>query len=140
MVLVVWGECLTKGNIMGKSAGEMVAEANVAIDTIGIEEARTKVGGDDVVFVDVRESEEVAKGKIPGSVHVARGLLEFIADPNSAMHNPAFSSGKELVVYCASGGRSALAGKALKDLGITRVTNMLGGFNAWREAGYDIEN
>jgi len=125
---------------MGKSAGEMVAEANAAIETIGIEEAKMLVGSDDVVFVDVRENGEVAKGKIPGAVHVSRGLLEFITDPNSPMHNPDLSSGKHMVVYCASGGRSALAGKTLKDMGVERVTNMLGGFNAWREAGFDIED
>ncbi len=124
---------------MGKSAGEMVAEANAAIETMSIEEAKALVGGDDVVFLDVREDAEVAKGKIPGAVHVSRGLLEFVADPNSPMHKPELSSGKPVVVYCASGGRSALAGKVLKDMGVDRVTNMLGGFNAWREAGFDIE-
>ncbi|MEM7044242.1 MAG: rhodanese-like domain-containing protein [Pseudomonadota bacterium] len=125
---------------MGKSAGDMVAEANAAIDTMSIEDARKLVSSDDVVFVDVREKEEVAKGKIPGAVHVSRGLLEFIADPNSPMHNPALSSGKPVVVYCASGGRSALAGETLKDMGVDKVTNMLGGMNAWREAGYDVED
>ncbi|MGI9506745.1 MAG: rhodanese-like domain-containing protein, partial [Geminicoccaceae bacterium] len=121
---------------MGKSAGEMVAEANAAIETMSIEEAKALVSGDDVVFLDVREDAEVAKGKIPGAVHVSRGLLEFVADPNSPMHKPELSSGKPVVVYCASGGRSALAGKVLKDMGVDRVTNMLGGFNAWREAGF----
>lgn len=124
---------------MGKSAGEMVAEANAAIETMSIEDAKALVGGDDVVFLDVREDAEVAKGKIPGAVHVSRGLLEFVADPNSPMHKPELSAGKHVVVYCASGGRSALAGKVLKDMGVDRVTNMLGGFNAWREAGFDIE-
>lgn len=125
---------------MAKSAGEMVAEANASIDNIDIQEAKTLVGADDVVFVDVRENKEVAQGKIPGAVHVSRGLLEFVADPSSPMHNPALSSGKRLVVYCAVGGRSALAGKTLKSMGVERVTNMLGGMNAWREAGYDIED
>lgn len=125
---------------MGKSAGEMVAEANAALDTVSIDEARALIGVDDVVFVDVREKDEVAKGRIPGSVHVARGLLEFIADPESPMHNPALSSEKRLVVYCASGGRSALAGKTLKDMGAARVSNMLGGMNAWQKAGFEVED
>lgn len=124
---------------MGKSAGEMVAEANAAIDTASVGEARALVGGDDVVFVDVREKEEVAKGKIPGAIHISRGLLEFVTDPNSPLHNPVLSSGKHVVVYCASGGRSALAGKTMKDMGVERVTNMLGGMSAWREAGHDVE-
>ncbi len=123
---------------MAKTAGEMVAEANAALETIDVEKAKSMVG-DEVLFLDVREAEEVAKGKIPGAVHVSRGLLEFIADPNSPMHNPALSSGKKVVVYCASGGRSALAGKTLKDMGVDNVSNMLGGMKAWREAGNDVE-
>ena len=124
---------------MGKSAGELVAEANAAIDTMSIEEAKALVGVDDVLILDVREDGEVAKGKIVGSLHVPRGLLEFIADANSPLHNPALSPHKHVVVVCASGGRSALAGKTLKDMGFGRVTNMLGGMNAWREAGFEIE-
>ena len=124
---------------MAKSAGEIVAEANAAIDRMDVDQAKALVGDDDVVFVDVREKEEVVRGRIPGAIHMSRGLLEFITDPNSPMHNPALSSGKHVVVYCASGGRSALAGKTMKDMGVARVTNMLGGMNAWREAGHDVE-
>ena len=126
--------------MMAKSAGTMVAEANAAIDTLDVDGAKALLGRDDVVFVDVREGAEVANGKIPGAVHVPRGVLEFIADPNSPLHNEALSSGKHLVIYCASGGRSALAGKTLKDMGIDKVSNMLGGIQAWREADGDIEN
>lgn len=125
---------------MAKSAAEMVAEANAAIDAVGIEDAKTMLGKEDVVFIDVRESDEVAKGKIPGAHHVPRGVLEFIADPHSPMHNPALSSGKQMVVYCASGGRSALAGKTLKDMGVDHVINMKGGFNAWQLAEYETES
>ncbi len=125
---------------MAKTAGELVSEANAGLDKINVEGAKALLGRDDVVFVDVRESNEVAQGKIPGAVHVPRGLLEFIADPGSPMHNSALSSGKQLVVYCGTGGRSALAGKTLKDMGAAKVTNMLGGIAAWREAGLDIES
>lgn len=125
---------------MAKSAGDLVAEANAAIDKIDVGQASSLQGRDDVVFVDVRESNEVAKGKIPGAVHAPRGLLEFLTDPGSPMHNPALSSGKQLIIYCGTGGRSALAGKTMKDMGVDRVTNMLGGIAAWREAGGDIES
>ena len=125
---------------MVKSVKDMVAEANAALDVIDAEEAKALLGNDDVVFVDVREAGEVAKGKVPGAVHVPRGVLEFIADPSSSLHNEALASGKRLVVYCAVGGRSALAGKTLKDMGVaTRVTNLMGGMTAWREAGGEIE-
>lgn len=126
--------------MMTKSAGSMVAEANEGLDTLDVEGAKALMRRDDVVFIDVREGAEVANGKIPGAIHVPRGVLEFIADPKSPMHNDALSSGKQLVIYCASGGRSALAGKTLKDMGIDNVTNMLGGIQAWREAGGDIES
>ena len=125
---------------MIKKAAEMVAAANAAVGTLEVEEAKQLVGRDDVVFVDVREGGELAtQGKIPGAVHAPRGLLEFYADPSAPYHKPELGSGKRLVVYCASGGRSALAAKTLKDMGIGNVVNMLGGFTAWQQAGGKVE-
>jgi rhodanese-related sulfurtransferase len=125
---------------MVKRAAEMVAEANAAIDTLNVEEAKELVGKEDVQFVDVRDSAELAsQGKIPGAVHAPRGLLEFYADPSTPYHKPELGSGKRLVVYCASGGRSALAARTLKEMGIENVANMLGGFTAWQQQGGDIE-
>jgi rhodanese-related sulfurtransferase len=125
---------------MVKRAAEMVAEANAAVGTVSVEEAKQLVGRDDIVFVDVREGGELAtQGKIPGAVHAARGLLEFYADPSAPYHKPELASGKRLVVYCASGGRSALAARTLKDMGIENVANMLGGFTAWQQNGGPIE-
>ena len=125
---------------MVKRAAEMVAEANAAVGTLKVEEAKELVGNDEVVFVDVREGGELAaQGKIPGAIHAARGMLEFYADPSAPYHKPELASGKRLVVYCASGGRSALAAKTLKDMGIANVANMLGGFTAWQQEGGPIE-
>jgi rhodanese-related sulfurtransferase len=125
---------------MVKKAAELVAEANAAVDTLSVEEAQALVGLDDVLFVDVRDASELAQnGKIPGAVHATRGLLEFYADPSAAYHKPELASGKRLVLYCASGGRSALAAKTLKDMGLEQVTNMIGGFTAWSQAGGPIE-
>jgi rhodanese-related sulfurtransferase len=125
---------------MVKSAAEMVAEANATVGTLTVEDAKKLVGTDDVVFVDVREGAELAaQGKIPGAVHAARGHLEFYADPAAPYHKPELGSGKRLVVYCASGGRSALAARTLKDMGIDNVANMQGGFTAWQQAGGEIE-
>jgi rhodanese-related sulfurtransferase len=125
---------------MIKKAAEMVAEANAAIGTLGVDEAKKLVGREDVVFVDVREGGELAtQGKIPGAVHAPRGLLEFYADPSAPYHKPELGSGKRLVVYCASGGRSALAAKTLKDMGIDKVANLLGGFTAWQQGGGEVE-
>jgi rhodanese-related sulfurtransferase len=125
---------------MVKRAAEMVAEANAAVGTLSVEEAKQLLGRDDAVFVDVREGAELAtQGKIPGAVHAPRGHLEFYADPSAPYHKPELASGKRLVVYCASGGRSALAAKTLKDMGIANVANMLGGFSAWQQNGGEIE-
>jgi rhodanese-related sulfurtransferase len=125
---------------MVKRAAEMVAEANAAVGTLTVEEAKPLVGKDDVVFVDVREGAELAaQGKIPGAVHAARGHLEFYADPSAPFHKPELGSGKRLVLYCGSGGRSALAARTLKDMGIGNVVNMVGGFTAWQQQGGKIE-
>lgn len=111
---------------------EMVAEANAEVETLTAVEAIAALDDADTVFVDVRERDEHAAGAVPGAVHVPRGLLEFAADPASPLHKRALGSGARLVVYCASGGRSALAAKTLKDMGIGRVANLLGGIAAWR--------
>jgi rhodanese-related sulfurtransferase len=89
--------------------------------------------------VDVRDAPEVAaSGKAAGAVHVSRGMLEFRADPDSPYHDKNFSRDKSVIVYCASGGRSALAGKTLKELGYDKVYNV-GGFKDWVEAGGAVE-
>ena len=119
----------------------LLGQANAEIDTISIEEAKRHVGSDDILFVDVRETQEVEHtGGIPGHVHVPRGFLEFIADPDSPMHKTALSSGKRLVLYCASGGRSALAAKTLRDMGINNVCHISGGYTAWVESGGPSDN
>jgi rhodanese-related sulfurtransferase len=124
---------------MVKKAGELIAEANAQVETLSVEDARALLGRGDVQFVDVRETQELARGKIPGALHAPRGLLEFYADPSSPAHKPELASGKRLVLYCGSGARSALAAKTLKDMGIEGVANMLGGFRAWVDAGGEIE-
>jgi rhodanese-related sulfurtransferase len=124
---------------MVKKAADLVATASAEIEKLSMEDAKALHGRDDVVFVDVREPPEVAKGKIAGAVHVPRGLLEFAADPESPMHNPALGGGKRLVVYCASGGRGALATKTLKDMGLADAANLTGGFGGWQSGGGKVE-
>src|ERR1700730_5100661 len=123
------------------SAKQLIAEADAQIPTLAAKEALALVDDPDVVFVDVRETiERQRTGGVKGSVHAPRGLLEFYADPESSMHQPALSSGKRIILYCAAGGRSALAAKTLDDMGIANVSHLAGGFTAWREAGGPIEN
>ena len=123
-----------------KSAKDLVAEASREIDTLSGQEAVKLVGDPNVVFVDVREAEELQKtGKIQGAVHVPRGFLEFQADPTSPTHKPELGSGKKLVLYCGSGSRSALGAKALKEMGIENVAHVAGGFSALQQAGGPTE-
>ena len=118
----------------------LLGQANTEIETVSVEDAKTFIDSEDVLFVDVRETQEVQNtGGLPGHVHVPRGLLEFLVDPESPMHKPELSSGKRLVVYCASGGRSALAAKTLQDMGVENVCHNAGGFTAWIEAGGTIK-
>ncbi len=91
------------------------------------------------LVVDVRDAPEVEKsGKIAGAVHVSRGMLEFRADPDSPYHDKNFAKDKTVILYCASGGRSALAAKVLKDMGFGQVYNV-GAFKDWVESGGAIE-
>ncbi len=78
-------------------------------------------------------------GKIPGAVHVSRGMLEFRIDPATAYHNPVFSPNKQIIFYCASGGRSALATKTAQTMGLSNVANLKGGFKGWKEAEAPVE-
>lgn len=123
-----------------RSAKEMLAAANAAVETLTVDEAKALIGDADVVLVDVRETLEVQQnGRIAGAIHVPRGLLEFQADPEMPMYNPALQPEKRLVLYCGSGGRSALAAKTLKDMGYNTVSHIAGGFGAWTAAGGPTE-
>lgn len=122
-----------------KTVQQMIAEANAAVPAISPDEAKGLVGRPDVVFLDVREPPEVAaSGKVPGALAIPRGLVEFRADPASPMHDAAFDRAKTVIAYCASGGRSALVGKVLKEMGYSNVRN-LGGFKGWVDAGGQVE-
>ena len=91
------------------------------------------------LVVDVRDAPEVDKsGKVAGALHVSRGMLEFRADPESPYHDKNFTKDKTIILYCASGGRSALAGKVLKEMGYGQVYN-LGAFKDWAEGGGSVD-
>jgi rhodanese-related sulfurtransferase len=124
---------------MQTSVKELLAAANAAVAKIKPQEAAAMIGADNVLVVDVRDGAELqSTGKIRGAMHVSRGMIEFRADPDSPYHDKAFSRDKTVLVYCASGGRSALAGKCLKELGYADVRN-LGGFKDWLESGGAVE-
>ncbi len=124
---------------MNKSIMDVVAAAKSMVPEIGPDEAAAMMERDDVLVVDVRDLPEVVEsGKIKGALQVSRGMLEFRADETTPYHNPALSRDKTIILYCASGGRSALGGKALMELGYQDVRN-LGAFKDWVEAGGAVE-
>lgn len=124
-----------------KSAKELVAEANSRVTTVTVQDAIGLVNDPETVFVDLRDSSELQRdGKIPGAVHVNRGMLEFTLDPTLPYHNPVFSSGKKILFYCASGGRSSLAADTAQNMGLTRVSHLGGGFKNWKEANGPVDN
>jgi len=124
---------------MATSVKEMMEAANAAVPRITAAQARDMIAKGDTLIVDVRDAPEVAaSGKVAGAVHVSRGMLEFRADPQLPSHDKNFAKDKAVILYCGSGGRAALAGKMLKDLGYERVYN-LGGFKDWTDAGGEVE-
>lgn len=124
---------------MATSVKQMMEAANAAVPRITPAQAQDMLAKGNAMVVDVRDAPEVENsGKVAGSLHISRGMLEFRADPESPYHDKNFTRDKTVIVYCASGGRSALSGKALKDLGYEQVYN-LGAFKDWVEAGGAVD-
>ena len=123
---------------MPTTAKSLVEAANAVVPKISGQEAQELVAKG-AVLVDIRDSAELAQtGKAAGALHIPRGSLEFKADPTSPTVEKALSTDKTVILHCASGGRAALAGKLLLDMGYKDVRN-LGGFKDWVEAGGKVE-
>ena len=115
---------------------KLLEDANKEITTISAKDAVAKHGDPNTVFVDLRDPRELQReGMVPDAFHAPRGMLEFWIDPESPYHKEIFASGKGFVFYCASGWRSALATQVAQRMGLSPVSHISGGFNAWREAG-----
>ena len=124
---------------MVTSVKQMLEAANAVVPKVTPAQAKELIAKGNTLIVDVRDGPEVqASGKVAGAVHVSRGMLEFRADPDLPSHDKNFSKDKTVILYCGSGGRAALAGKMLKDLGYDRVFN-LGGFKDWADAGGAVD-
>jgi rhodanese-related sulfurtransferase len=125
---------------MNLSVKQMLESANATVERISPQQAQELIDAGDVLIVDVRDASEVQKaGKIKGAINVSRGMLEFRADPQSPYYDPAFRQDRTTLLYCASGGRSALSAKTLQEMGYRSVYN-LGAFNDWKEAGFATES
>jgi rhodanese-related sulfurtransferase len=124
---------------MTTSVKQMMEEANAMVPKITPAQAREMIAKGNTLIVDVREAPEVlASGKVAGAAHISRGMLEFRADADTPYHDKNFSKEKTIILYCASGGRAALAGKVLKDMGYSQIYNM-GGFKDWADSGGPTE-
>ena len=118
---------------------ELVARAKTQITTLSPNAARAEHDAGRALLVDIRDIRELQKtGRIPGAVHAPRGMLEFWVDPASPYHRPDFATDKQMVLFCASAWRSALAVKTLQDMGVENLAEMAGGFTAWSDAGLPV--
>ena len=118
---------------------QLMKAAAAEVDELTAQEALA-MKGDDVVIVDIRDIRELEReGRIPGSYHAPRGMLEFWVDPESPYHKPIFAQEKTFLIVCASGWRSLLATQTLQRMGLKPVRSLAGGFSAWRAAGGPVE-
>lgn len=117
---------------------DLIAAADAVVPRLTPTQAKEMIANGATV-IDVRDGTEVAQtGKLKGAVHVARGSLEGRVDPTAPTYNPAFKPDQPVILHCAGGGRAALAGKTLKDMGYTKVFNG-GGFKDLAAAGIEVE-
>ena len=128
---------------MPETPADLLTEARKTVPEISAEEAKAKLDGGELdLLVDVREPNEWEAGHIPGALHAPRGMIEWYADPSYANHKAQLAEAREknVVIQCASGGRSLLAAQSLQRLGFKNVSSMAGGFNDWSAKGLPVEN
>ena len=125
-----------------KSTFGVVEELKATLENLTVDDLKGELAArDDLLLVDIREIQEtVDLGTIPGAIHAPRGMLEFWADPASPYYRDYFDENKRIVVFCAGGGRSAFAAKALADMGYANVAHLEAGFNGWKKAGEPVQD
>lgn len=125
-----------------KNVFDLVSEVKQELENLSLEQLDDELKGkQNLLLLDIREIQEyVDLGTIPSAVNAPRGMLEFWADPASPYYRDYFEEDKRIVLFCAGGGRSAFAAKALLDMGYSDVAHLEAGFNGWKESGRDIED
>lgn len=117
-----------------KPVQELVAEAKADLDNLTPSEARRRADQEGALIVDIRDVRELQRGgTAPGALHAPRGMLEFWIDPESPYYKEVFSEDREFILMCASGWRSALSAKTLKDMGLPKVAHVETGFGGWEK-------
>lgn len=123
-----------------KGYRQLLAEAEAAITTLEVDQARAMLARADVLFVDLRDPRELDReGRMPGAFHCPRGMLEFWIDPESPYAKPEFQQDKTFVFFCAGGWRSALATRTAQEMGLNPVAHIRGGFGAWKKSGGAVD-
>ena len=118
----------------------LVAKAKSETHSVTPQQAFDQAQTGTALLIDIRDIRELQReGQINGAFHAPRGMLEFWADPQSPYHKDVFAKSGNLILFCASSWRSALAAKTLQDMGMNNIFDMDGGFNAWKSAGLPIE-
>ncbi len=121
------------------SPADFVAKAKATIKECTVSQVEDFLNSD-TILIDIREPEEYARGHIPGAIHVPRGMLEFqIMKTLEHIGVNADPADADMVLYCGTGGRSALATKSMDDMGFRNVRSMDGGIVAWNEAGLPVD-
>jgi len=122
-----------------KTASQLIQEARQRVQNLTVVQVAEELAQGTTTLVDVRESAEWQAGRIPGAIHVSRGLLEVSADPSSPAHKPGLDPHQRVILYCRTGGRSALSADTLQNMGYTNVAHLDGGIMAWSAAGRPVE-
>ena len=122
-----------------KTSKDYLSEANLIVDKIDVAEGIKKHKEGDTIFIDVRDSADIAStGTISKCLRIPRGMMEFVADELSPLHNEKLSKNKEIVLVCGAGGMAALTGKTLVEMGYTQIKNV-GAIGDWIKAGGPTE-
>lgn len=123
-----------------KGIEALVKEALAEVTTLSTAEVQLKKNANGVLLIDLRDIRELQReGRIPGSMHIPRGMLEFWVDPESPYYKPAFDSAEQVILYCNKGWRSALAAQTLQTMGMSSVAHLDGGMAQWVSDGGEIE-
>ncbi|HYW56243.1 MAG TPA: rhodanese-like domain-containing protein [Polaromonas sp.] len=118
----------------------LVDEAMAQVTTYSVDEVKARLNDPKVQLVDIRDVRELSAGTVVGSYHAPRGMLEFWVDPASPYHKPLFADeGKEFILFCGAGWRSALAAKTLQDMGMRNVAHIDGGYAEWQKQNAPTE-
>jgi rhodanese-related sulfurtransferase len=119
---------------------ELLAQARARLARLEPHEAAAAVR-EGALIIDIRsESQRAADGVVPDAIFIARNVLEWRCDPRSEHRDPRFDGrSRQLIVMCNEGYQSSLAAATLHELGLTRSTDLVGGFQAWRAAGLPVE-